>query len=547
MQGILRRVLFFTAGLVSLTSCLLTPVPESGSSPVAGPIREEPDADRVHQPVSITTTEVPEVIVYVAPEFTGDTAPKLILPKIEMSDVHTPRSPDPRGPWSFTPAVPEPAPSGNDLPEIEFDHIVNVLSPPTFTPPVMETPRNTLGFYEKVTILLRLAASIPPEMPLYLAVDDGTGEERPDSAQSDSAQSDSAPSDATRELPERTIPKPEPPAAAKRTAGSGLDHPPAVPTPRETKEGSDDRSDDVVVDRDRQRILARPGDDIEISFDENGWVYLGAGDREATLSGIAFLGKQIKEGGSVFAFNASELGDYELSFLHQDNRAGLQKKVILDVLVLEEGEFDQRLGEEGGDGGSLTLAEELRKAGRKTEALNEYLRIYREGDPLLNDRIAAIYWADQEFEKAAVYWNRNRDLPGEFGERAVLGIVNSAVATDDRVSLFQNIDALLAIESVSIAEDVINLVRYFMSTEDYSAARRVLLGFLMRIPVPGERRLDEAYYLMGQIYEAGRDLEDLKEAKRAYTRVINDFPDSPFYSSAEERIRYLNRHFFYLQ
>ena len=530
MRHILKNVIFLTVGLASLTSCLLLPVSETEPLPVASvePIQEEADTDRLRKPVA-SPPELPGVIVYSAPEPIGDPSPKMILPTLEISDVHTPRSPEPRGSWFFTAAVREPVLPGNDLPEIATDRIVGVLSSPDLKPPVMETLRNSLGFYEKVTILLRLEASLPPEMPSYLADDIGSVGEQPDPVRSDvETQSDAI--TPARDLPKLPASKPEPPAPSKQTTGSDVD-----------------RSDNELIGPDRQRILARQGDNIEISFEEKGWVYLGAANREASLSGIAFQGKQIKEGGSVFAFTTSQLGEYELAFLHQDNRAGLQKKVVMDVLVLEESEFVQRLGEEGGHGSTLAFAEELFQAGKKSEALNEYLKFYREGDPFLNDRIAAIYWADREFEKAAVYWKRNRDFPGEFGERAILGIIKSGIALDDRVSLFQNIDAVMGIESVSVSDEVIELARYFMVSEEYPAAKSVLLGLLKRSSISGEHRLGEAYFLLGQLHEVSRNLDDLKEAKRAYSRVIADYPDSPYYSSAEERIRFLNRHFFFLQ
>ena len=57
-------------------------------------------------------------------------------------------------------------------------------------------------------------------------------------------------------------------------------------------------------------------------------------------------------------------------------------------------------------------------------------------------------------------------------------------------------------------------------------------------------KLDEGYFLRGQILEAVSNVRDIKEALHSYSTVTSSFPQSPLYEQALAREKYIKRLYF---
>jgi outer membrane protein assembly factor BamD (BamD/ComL family) len=61
------------------------------------------------------------------------------------------------------------------------------------------------------------------------------------------------------------------------------------------------------------------------------------------------------------------------------------------------------------------------------------------------------------------------------------------------------------------------------------------------------RGTDELFYLYGLAYEQDTPFRDIKKAHENYQRVRDEYPRSPRWRAAAERVAYLERHFYGLR
>lgn len=297
-------------------------------------------------------------------------------------------------------------------------------------------------------------------------------------------------------------------------------------------------------------MWARRGDRVEISFGNRGWVFLGLRDSRE-LKGLIFLGSKELGGKVIFHFRSEDYGVYLLEFQLQDNRTATVKNesVRLSVVTLEE--FDSRLASaaiempDKGEGERFLLAEKLYGLGQYEAALKEYISGYREGLPLVNDRIASIYLQSGEYQAAAKFYEKNRLSGGELGEKAVIGLVRSYLALEDSIKLLGLLDKFLGLEYLSIEEDLMHLIHYEIEHGEPTLTYELLTEYVSGFP--RGVFLDEVYFLFGQLFEGESPYRDLERSKEYYLRVYEEFPISGFSEEARERVKYLERYFFYIR
>ena len=56
--------------------------------------------------------------------------------------------------------------------------------------------------------------------------------------------------------------------------------------------------------------------------------------------------------------------------------------------------------------------------------------------------------------------------------------------------------------------------------------------------------IDEAYLLYGKALEAKGPLKDIKRSYAYYKKLVDDYPESPFWDEAAARAAYIERHYF---
>ncbi len=300
----------------------------------------------------------------------------------------------------------------------------------------------------------------------------------------------------------------------------------------------------------QRNIFARQGDDIEVVFDNAGWIYLGFADY-TDEDGLRYISKQSKEGKTLFYFKALQLGVYNLSFQLQDNISGTLLRELIAVKVITEDEFSSFLQNDSPVSSAhikerdLSFAHKLFELGQFKDSLAEYLKFYQEGDSFLNQRLAEIYFILKDYRRSIHYWKKNLHAGGEYFEKAVTGLSQAYMGTDNYNELVSHMRYLFTENNVPQENDLVTLAKYFKSRNS-DALAFVLLGEYMKY-YPYGSNIDQIYYLLGVLYEKDTQFRDLKKSRNYYQKVLDEYPESFYADSSSERVNYLNRHFFYVR
>jgi TolA-binding protein len=241
-----------------------------------------------------------------------------------------------------------------------------------------------------------------------------------------------------------------------------------------------------------------------------------------------------------------------LGFQLQDNSRGLLRNETVRLRVLPEEQFRQAVAQQAVapeaaplDPAQLETAERLFNARAFDLALAEYLKLYRPAEPLLNDRLAAIYAETGEPEAAAKYFEKNLSAPEPYRERAVVGLVRAGLAQGSEELIHEHLKELLAVRSLPIGPELLAAARLLLKRGRSGLALELLLEYPRRYPLGAE--LDQAWFLLAQLYELESPLRDLARARGLYKRVYDEFPESTYAAEAQARVRYLDRYFFNVQ
>jgi tetratricopeptide (TPR) repeat protein len=319
----------------------------------------------------------------------------------------------------------------------------------------------------------------------------------------------------------------------------------------------------------QRELVARKGDPISVDLEGSGWIYTGLKSGEVFTTqedqGIDFLSRQSYPNRTSFNFKAVDYGEYELTFQYQDHRNALVRSQVVQLQVVSEPEFAAAVqrqaarqqpgthapregaapGVEPVPGPPVRSADSLFDLGEYDLALIEYMRNMRSGDSYLNDRIAQCYERTGEYLAAVKYYRENLGLTGEYGERAALGLVRSAVATEDSHLLLDVLPTLFSLESVPIGSELLAVARFQTENRRFPVAIQALEKYIRLYPEG--RNLDEVYFRLAQIYEVDSPYRDLESARHYYGLLYESFPESIYVEPAARRLNYLDRHFFLVQ
>jgi tetratricopeptide (TPR) repeat protein len=295
-------------------------------------------------------------------------------------------------------------------------------------------------------------------------------------------------------------------------------------------------------------IYARLGDDVEISFKENGWLLL---EMPPEGAGLSFVSRHIEDGKTLFKLRGQKIGDYVLPFQYQDQAKGTITRQTIEIKVVSQKDFDAAMGSRESDADKEDKAKRRAEAvrlldlGDYEDALRELLASYSEGDPALNQLIASLALRQRDYRNAILYWQKNLNDKGDWRDKAIAGLVRASLAAGDRNVLPGLARALLAVKAVPIEEELGLLIQYFANLKDADLELDLLQEYLKRYPAGA--RLAEVYFLLGQLYEFSGTLMDFKKSRECYEAVVKEFPESEYYAPARDRIDFINRHYFRVQ
>jgi hypothetical protein len=252
-------------------------------------------------------------------------------------------------------------------------------------------------------------------------------------------------------------------------------------------------------------VKAAVGQQVEIPFGGNGWVFLG---EEKGQTGISYQSHRFDTEGQTFLFEAERTGIYGLDFYKQD--------FILDFLI---------------DDHVKVVIETTSPTDSDGNA-----RINR-GPIVANPR-----WPTVAQEMAWVAGDRTATMPSALDSRSVHTIEETPPATV-ATTVAQEQTTVVATTQATTPDAYLEQAQKDFDANNLVSALDVLDQFREQFPAGN----DEAWWLYARTFEANGPTRDVKSARYYYQRLVTEFPLSSHWTDAQNRIKYLDRYYFNIQ
>jgi hypothetical protein len=261
-----------------------------------------------------------------------------------------------------------------------------------------------------------------------------------------------------------------------------------------------------------RRVEVEAGQRVDLAFSGTGWIYLG----DVALSdGIMFSGKRFESVNAVFTLEAKKPGDYLLWFQKQDSFSGVvyDEYVLVTVRARGDGTTSSTVAK-GGASGAATGA----TSGAGAAAVPE-----------------------SSSAKAATQ--------GAASGASSLGA--SAATAGASTSAAGTSGSLEAVEAARVApsaipespEGILLAAKNELQAGRVPSAMALLDAYVVRYPAG----CDELYWLYGVAFEQSGPFRDIKKAYAFYKKLVEDYPMSPWWEKAKERMTYIERHYLQLR
>jgi tetratricopeptide (TPR) repeat protein len=308
-----------------------------------------------------------------------------------------------------------------------------------------------------------------------------------------------------------------------------------------------------------ETLYGMPGDTLGVTLDGRGWIFTGMAEGNSTRD-LSFVSRSNTPQYTDFIFQAEGFGSYILNFQKQDFASGSFETKRIAVHIVDSEEFARivsgmKRGESGTSPGfresrdseeylkeRRDAARRLLRLGRREEALEIYLDLDRPDEPEILDTIAELAFDIGRYETAREAWSENLSTEGGFRERALIGLTDIALRTGDIESLDEYAQELLGMTGAATEEQLYRTGLFYADRGRYGSAITFFEAYLERYY--SGRDAGSVYYLLGTVYEKNTEYRDIKRARYCYRAVVNDYPTSIYWDQAQERLRYLDRHFF---
>jgi hypothetical protein len=351
-----------------------------------------------------------------------------------------------------------------------------------------------------------------------------------------------APPPVREPLPETSPPAPppflrparEPPPAIREDPPRSEDEPPAfTEIPPVRPEG-----EDIVFSR---VVRATAGQIVEIPFRGTGWVYLG---EMASRRGIAYSSRRLDPEGQSFIFRAEEAGSYVLKFYKEDF---IRDYILNDYVQVIVGEVP---GGSAGwfsppvDRGRVTAEPRWPSAAGQAEPGRREPGADRppaSGTALPADspREGSVQGAREGDVRGTP--PDEQTVPADSPARPGAGEPDGADNTDGEGET-GTAEPEEPFPAGAVPPGALPETYFQKALEEFNAGRTggaiaIMDSFRERFPSGS----DEAWWLLGQFYEANSPSRDIRTSLDYYRRLVREYPQSRRYDDARQRIAYLER------
>ncbi len=265
----------------------------------------------------------------------------------------------------------------------------------------------------------------------------------------------------------------------------------------EVNTGAKNTSPEVTEKKPSRSVEVKNNQYIDVSYPGNGWVYIG---EEGGSSNVTYFGRKTENGNTVFTLRSKKSGTALLHFYKTDPLSGIYIDDYLELTISTD-----------------------------SSAQMERFQV-----PLyeMNSALTAPVSGMQTDESTP-----KSTIPKKDPEWA------SSVSAEPDVEILLTDEAPSDILSSADPDVLMSSAKEAVQKNDYINALRLLDEFLS----VSTDKLDEAWFIKGQIYETPSIQRNIRKALESYETLVKAYPGSAFWKQAKERITYLEKFYFTIQ
>lgn len=263
-----------------------------------------------------------------------------------------------------------------------------------------------------------------------------------------------------------------------------------------------------------RKVSALVGEHIEIPFDGSGWTYLGEKDGK---DGVAYETRRFEGSGVIFVMAAGKIGDYVLRFQRQDALRGLMATELIGVNVRSKPTVTVPPQSPAASTGPAASTTPTAAAGPAAAA----------GGQSAPGAGAAGGAAVSPAQPSGTSASPGAATPG-------------SASSPDAASAAASSTMPAPLPDPNSPEGMLLAAKNELGAGRIQSAIDQLDRLLARYPAGS----DDVFYTYALALEQNGPLKDIRRAYSYYKKVCDEYPDSQLWDKANERVSYIERHYF---
>jgi len=272
-----------------------------------------------------------------------------------------------------------------------------------------------------------------------------------------------------------------------------------------------------------------------------GWIYLGSvpGDPDE----VVYQSRSYSATDTIFLFRTAKPGEYRLLFQFQDLKTGVPHNIEVSLSLVDAIAGASNPYVRGTIPGDYRKAVSLLAEKRFQEALYEYIAAFREGDEAAASAIGSLAVGAGEYATGASYWKRvMKSQNPQTRARGTIGYTDAVIrgALSDPIPVPDLVNGGSAIPA-----DLLNSAAGFLGSRGELDKAITLYEHL--IALYPENVTDKLLFTLARLYETESPRRDERKALAYYKKILEAYPLSEYWGEAQERIRYIERHYIHIR
>jgi len=330
----------------------------------------------------------------------------------------------------------------------------------------------------------------------------------------------------------------------------------------ETEENQEEETPVEAEIKPSRTVELKKGEYLDVIYPGTGWVYVGLIDGSKD---VTYNGRRLGTTNTTFTLIAKKEGTFVVHFYKNDNLTGDYIDDYLEIKVSAEKttskvhkiapDYSVSVPPKPRTKEEIKAKKDLEKELKETanseveekpvEAITPKVIPLTEEKTDSSQKFSYVQEAQKEteivepktIEKPKGSFNSNKTPQKQTAKKPV---VNVQSEDDDIEVLDKGKPDLSAYDSID-PETVLQQAYAAYNEKSFADALKYISDFISM----SNKKIDEAYFLKGQVFEAQSGIQNINNAVKAYETVINNYPASKYWDKANKRIIYLKR--FYLE